>query len=100
MTEHENGFDRDEYTELMNAAIELCDAHPDPEDFGPAFTDALGDRCVDWFKRDMTECREFIDSLLDMEDVDPKHVQQLIGTAASDEMLAVAMTMYIDEMIT
>ena len=93
MTELNGAFNEELFTELIEAA----NKH---EENGDALTDALGERLVDWFKRDMTECREFIDSLLDMEDVDPKHVQQLIGTAASDEMLAVAMTMYIDEMIT
>jgi hypothetical protein len=103
MTEQqiENGFDKDMYQEMMDAAAELCDMNPGAteEEMGTILSGALEDRLVDWFKRDMTEAREFIDSLLDMEDVDPEHVQKLIGTAASDEMLAVAMTLYIDSMV-
>ena len=98
MTELNGAFNEELFTELIEAANKHADGSE--EENVEVLTGHLEERLVDWFKSDMPDCREFIDSLLDMEDVDPAHVQQLIGTAAADQMLAVAMTLYIESMIT
>ena len=99
MNNEHGAFNEGAFDAMISAANELADAGGSSEDIGTVLTTQLESKLVDWFKTEMTEAKEFIDSLLDMEDIDPEHVQKLIGTAGSDQMLAVAMTLYIDSMV-